>query len=59
MTARRVGEWISRKERDGLVLHSIQLFQSSGSRGHDPIHYNEEIRLGQTGPILVLGFKEI
>lgn len=55
---RRVGEWISKKEHDGLKLHSIQFFKASPGFDHEPIHYFEEIRLIQSGPILVLGFKE-
>lgn len=55
---RCVGEWISKKERDGLKLHSIQFFKASPGFDREPIFYHEEIRLTQTGPILVLGFKE-
>ncbi len=52
----RVGDWISVKERAGLRLYSIQFFRPSIDR--DPVCYNQEIRLSQNGPILVLGFKE-
>lgn len=55
---RRVGEWISKKERDGLKLHSIQFFKASPGFDREPIFYHDEIRLLQSGPILVLGFKE-